>query len=112
MWPAAGRRSRTNVVSDEGLVRSQSVVRTALEARLNPVKNGTQTTPGGERSIKVQGDDHVGGRRVRNSERDTGSGLGVCSQGKARSAYLLNSKKSDNSHQPLRCTAWSLLLSH
>ena len=37
---AAGRRGRTNVVSHEGLARSQGVVGTGLEARLNPVKNG------------------------------------------------------------------------
>ncbi len=79
MGPAAGRRGRTNVVSDERLVRSQGVIRTGLEARLNPVKNGAETAPGGERSVKVQGDDHVGSRGFRNSERNTGSGLGVCS---------------------------------
>lgn len=83
---AAGRRGRTNVVGDEGLVGSQGVVRTGLEARLNPVKNGAETTPGGERSVKVQGDNHVGGRGVRNSEGDVGSGLGVCSDGKDSSA--------------------------
>ena len=91
MGAAAGRRGRANVISDEGLARSQGVVRTGLEARLNPVKNGAETTPGGERSVKVQGDDHVGSRGFRNSERDIGGGLGVCSRDKARSAYLLNS---------------------
>ena len=86
MGPAGGRMGRTNVVSDEGLARSQGIVRTGLEARLNPVKNGAETTQGGERSVKVQGDDHTDSRGFRYSERDIGSGLGVCSRDKARSA--------------------------
>ena len=53
MGPAGGRRSRTNIISDEGLAGSQGVVRTSLEARLNPVKNGAETTPGRERGVKV-----------------------------------------------------------
>ena len=112
MGPAGGRRGRTNVVSDEGLARSQGVVRTGLEARLNPVKNGTETTPGGERSVRVQGDDHIDSRGFGNSERDIGSGLGFCSRDKARSAESLDSGHSKRTNQPLGCTAWSLLISH
>ena len=107
MGAAAGRRGRTNIVGDEGLAGSQGVVRTSLEARLNPVKNGAETTPGGERSVKVQGDNHVGGRGVRNREGDVGSGLGVCSDGQGSSAQLPTTKQSTETHQPLGCTVWS-----
>ena len=109
---AAGRRGRTNVVGHEGLARSQGVVRTGLEAMLNPAKNGAETTPGGGRSGKVQGDHQIDSRGFRNSERESGSGLGVCSRDKVRSAYLLNSEQSERTHQPLGSTAWPLLLSH
>lgn len=109
MGPTDGRRSRTNVISDEGLAGSQGVVRASLEARLNPVKDGAESTPGGKRSVKVQGDDDVGGRGFRNSKRDIGSGLGVCSRDKVRS---VNSEQSKKTHQLWECTAWSLLLSH
>ena len=84
--PAAGRRGRTNVVGDEGLAGSQAVVGADLEARLNPVKNGTETPPGGEGSIEVQGYNHVGGRRVGNSEGDFRGGLSFYRDGKKNSS--------------------------
>ena len=53
MGPTTWRRSMSNVIGDKGQTRGQDVVGTGLEAWLDPVKNGTETTPGGEGGVKV-----------------------------------------------------------
>lgn len=42
------------------------------------MENGAESTSEGERGVQVQGDDQVGSRGFGNSERNLGSGLGVC----------------------------------
>lgn len=75
---AAGRGSRSDVVGDERPAGVESGRLGGLNTWLNPVKDGSQDTPGGERGIDIQTDDQVGLGNIQALEGELRGGLGVC----------------------------------
>lgn len=75
---AARRGSRPDVVGDKRPAGVEGGRLGGLDTRLNPVEDGTQDTPGGERGIDIQTDDQVGFGNIQALEGELWGRLGVC----------------------------------
>lgn len=75
---AARRRSRANVVGDEGCFGVQHRGVTNLHLRLDPVQDWAQDAERGERRVDIQADDQVGAGGGCAGEGKLGRSLGLC----------------------------------
>lgn len=75
---AARRRCRADVIGDERGAGVECGSLSDLHARLDPVEDGSQDTPGREGSIDIQTHNQVGLGGIQALEEELGRSLGIC----------------------------------